>query len=211
MCRSLFFFALFVATVSSSFGLTASKTKQVQSDLRKIGWPLAADGKYGPITRRTVRRFQEGWTFKKLAVDGIAGPNTRRAIKSCLRKGGRASPHFKFSEFKSKGNGEIWVVRRLLSGLEALRKAKGGKPMVIISGYRDPAYNSRLPNAAEDSQHMYGRAADISSSYRASYSFVKRLRKFTGIGRYTCNDIVGHVDVRPGRSRSSPANWYYDC
>lgn len=210
MYRSLLFSLIILANLAFSTGLTKSQTKKVQSDLRKIGWPLAVDGAYGPITKRTVRRFQQGWTFKKLVADGIAGPNTRGAIKSCLSKSGRASPHFKFSEFKSKGNGDIWVKRKLLSGLEALRKAKGGKPLYIISGYRDPAHNKRV-GGAPNSQHMKGTAADFSSSYGASFSFVKGLRKFSGIGRYACNNLVTHVDVRTGSSTSSPAAWTYDC
>lgn len=208
--RTVVFIFIFGALLPLSLCLTDSEVREVQSDLRTIGWPLAVDGQYGPVTERTVKRFQYGWTYKDLTIDGIAGPNTRVAIKSCLSKGGKASPNFKYSEFKSKGNGEILVRRELLRALEALRSAKGGVPLSIISGYRDPDYNTKIGGATY-SQHMYGRAADIPSSYGASYSFVKGLRKFTGIGRYRCNSIVTHVDVRPDRTTTSPANWYYEC
>lgn len=202
---------LFSATFihANAFSLSSSETRTVQSNLKKIGWPISVDGKYGPATTRTVQRFQQGWTYKTLSADGLAGALTRPEIEECVRIGGRASAHFKFSEFKSKGNGDIWVRRELLVGLESLRSAKGGKPLSIISGYRDPAHNKRV-GGADSSQHLYGRAADISQSYGASYSFVKSLKHFGGLGVKKCNNIVTHVDVRPG-SRTSPTKWYYNC
>lgn len=186
-----------------------SVVKSVQSNLRKIGWPIAVDGAYGPQTKEAVRNFQRGWTFKKLAVDGIAGPKTIPQIKSCVKKGGRASAHFKFAEFKSNGNGDIRVDRKLISGLEKLRSAMGNKPMTIISGYRDLQYNRKI-GSSDGSQHIKGNAADISRSYGATVTKVRSLKFFTGYG-IKCGKWVTHVDVRTGRSASSPATWTYPC
>lgn len=206
------YFSLIVLCVGvvAAFTLDSATTQQVQSNLQKIGWPIAVDGDYGPATTAAVRKFQDGWTYKALAVDGAAGSETRPEIEKCVQLGGKASPNFKYSEFKSKGNGDIWVVRDLLFGLEALRSAMGNKPLTIISGYRDPDHNDNVGGASE-SQHLYGRAADIPESYGASYTTVKNLGKFSGIGLKQCNNIATHVDVRTNASPSSPTVWYYSC
>lgn len=55
-----------------------------------------------------------------------------------------------------------WVDGRLaplLDTLETLR-ARWGGPLVVLSGYRTPEYNTRI-GGAKHSQHMEGRAADI--------------------------------------------------
>lgn len=126
-----------------------------------------------------------------------------------MRKGGRASAHFAFREFKSKGNGDIKVNRKLITGLEKLRSAMGNKPMRIISGYRDPAHNKRV-GGASGSQHLTGNAADISQSYGATVSKVKSLKYFTGMG-IKCGKWITHVDVRSAASRFSPVTWAYSC
>ncbi|MFC3996272.1 N-acetylmuramoyl-L-alanine amidase [Nocardiopsis sediminis] len=47
-----------------------------QSRMRERGWPLAADGRYGPRTRGVARAFQ---AEKRLGVDGLIGSATWRA------------------------------------------------------------------------------------------------------------------------------------
>lgn len=202
-------FAFHLPIPALAIPTSRSGVKSVQKDLRTIGWPIAVDGLYGPITKEAVRSFQRGYTFKYLRPDGLAGPKTIPQIKNCVRKGGRASAHFKFREFKSKGNGDIKVNRKLITGLEKLRSAMGNKPMTIISGYRDPAHNRRVGGARE-SQHLKGNAADISQSYGATVTRVKSLRYFTGIG-IKCGKWATHVDVRPNVSPSKPTTWAYSC
>lgn len=51
--------------------------RQVQEALVRMGFALAADGIYGPITEGAVRQFQ---TDKGLTVDGLVGPQTRAAL-----------------------------------------------------------------------------------------------------------------------------------
>eukprot|EP00171_Calliarthron_tuberculosum_P003021 IDg3021t1 len=155
-----------------------------------------------PRYASSVRAFQEGWIFKRLAVDGDAGPSTLPEIARCASNGGYASTNFRFVEFKSNGNGDIRVKRALLLGLEKLR-ARVSRPLSIVSGYRDPAHNRRV-GGASNSQHLYGTAADIPYSY-ATPAVVKSLRAFTGIG-IKCGRWVTHVDVRTG-STSSPVTW----
>lgn len=50
-------------------------------------------------------------------------------------------------------------LRVLAEQLEVLR-AKVGRPVYIVSGYRTPDYN-RSVGGARNSQHVFGRAADI--------------------------------------------------
>lgn len=70
------------------------------------------------------------------------------------------SDHFRVNEFRCKdGTDPVYVDGRLVPILEFVR-SKFGKPVVINSGYRTPAYNKKI-GGAKFSQHMYGRAADI--------------------------------------------------
>lgn len=55
-------------------------TKKIQVELNKLGLaspPLTEDGAYGPLTRETVRKYQED---KGLTADGWAGPETQKAL-----------------------------------------------------------------------------------------------------------------------------------
>lgn len=51
--------------------------RHLQEQLNELGYHLAADGLYGPITEETVKHFQEK---AGLQVDGIAGPITQAEI-----------------------------------------------------------------------------------------------------------------------------------
>jgi len=114
---------------------------------------------------------------------------------------GDLSPHFSASEFRSKPSGDsIHIDHRLVHVLEHIR-ALDGRPLRIVSGYRSPADNARLPNAARASQHMYGRAADIP----AGRCRPAQARAAGAVGIGTKNGWVTHVDVRPG----PPAAWTY--
>jgi hypothetical protein len=88
---------------------------QVQSALG-----LAADGIYGPLTRRAVRRFQRA---HGLTVDGVAGPATLAALgihaKSARRTG------------KSVSSGDAASILARIAACES-----GGDPTAISSGGR---------------------------------------------------------------------------
>lgn len=170
----------------------SASTRAVQQSLRAIGWPLAADGVFGPRTREAVRDFQRGYTFESLGSSGRAGPKTRAALRASAANGGRASEHFTFREFRSKGNGWIKVDRALLQGLERYRRLLG-RPVTIVSGYRDPAHNAAV-GGAPNSQHLFGNAADVPPAL--SLDRVRALRAFSGIGVDAATGLVRHVDVR---------------
>lgn len=116
------------------------------------------DGSFGDRTKEAVSDFQQGFAFYDLLVDGFAGPQTHGALRRCLDSGGSCGEHFRFAEFRSKGNGRIKVHRDLVRGLDHYRKRYG--PTAVVSAYRDPLHNAKV-GGARNSQHLYGNAADI--------------------------------------------------
>lgn len=59
-------------------GARGERVEQLQRDLSRLGYPLAADGVFGAKTDAAVRRFQRE---HGLTADGIVGPKTRAAIE----------------------------------------------------------------------------------------------------------------------------------
>ena len=55
--------------------------RELQNDLRKLGYLLKTDGDFGPVTQKTVRLFQKDKWFK---ADGIVGPKTQEMIARFL-------------------------------------------------------------------------------------------------------------------------------
>lgn len=79
-----------------------------------------------------------------------------------------------------------------------------GRPLFVNSGYRSPEYNAKLDGAAKNSQHLQGKALDISWSglnneTKEEFIRLARARGFRGIGRYSS---FVHIDVGPERSWS---------
>lgn len=111
--------------------------------------------------------------------------------------------HFKPSEF-----GASWPLlsQELLLKLDDLRERLGSR--VLIS----PAPGSLIrPAGGSESQHVYGRAADImipDAPLVAAYNAAREVG-FTGIGVYPLwKPYKGlHVDVRPDRTPGNPALW----
>lgn len=94
---------------------------------------------------------------------------------------------------------EPTVPQKLLQLQQAI-----GRPLKIISGFRDPDHNKRI-DGAEKSQHLHGRAVDVdvsdlSQEERIVLKDYAEQLGFTGIGFYK-NSM--HFDVREG----GPARW----
>jgi zinc D-Ala-D-Ala carboxypeptidase len=187
-------------------------TRDVQQALKDLGWPIEVDGSFGERTKEAVTDFQRGFAFHNLLIDGYAGPQTRAALAGSLWLAGAASPHFKFREFKSKGNGWIKVNRHLIRGLELIRGRYG--PFTPVSGYRDPLHNRKV-GGAPNSQHVYGNAIDAPRSLGLTVPAVRNIGSFSGIGYRQSDGIVVHVDVRhlgpntTGATVSNPTIWKY--
>jgi len=100
----------------------------------------------------------------------------------------------------------VWRADRaaaLAAVFEALRAAAGHRPLRVLSAYRTPAYNARVPGAAPNSQHVKGRALDVAwPPHLAPATFQQiaialaaaRTTPLRGLGIYPWGL---HVDVRP--------------
>jgi peptidoglycan hydrolase-like protein with peptidoglycan-binding domain len=197
---------------------------ELQRRLNALGFPCAVDGVSGPATLTAVARFQLAYGWRSIAVDGVWGPMTLGALSQVESSGGRLSQNFMVNELRSKGDGTTFVHRDLLAGLERLR-AHVGRPLGIVSAWRDPAHNQRV-GGARTSQHTFGaapeltairarlsqgahlhagRAADFNQGYIRLDDCVA-LNLFTGVGHR--NGWVTHVDVRPGNP-ARPTVWRY--
>jgi hypothetical protein len=197
----------------------------MQQQLTAAGFPCGTiDGVNGPATRTAVARFQLAYGWQRITVDGLYGPQTLGAL-SHVQQTGRLSPNFTLAEVRSKGDGTAWVHRDLLAALERLR-THVGRPLSVVSGWRDVAHNRRV-GGARTSQHTYGaspelhaiqsrllpgahlfagRAADFSQGYIRLQDCVN-LRLFSGIGHR--NGWVTHVDLRTNATPANPTVWVY--
>lgn len=180
----------------------------IQRILTAHGFPTGTvDGKMGAQTAAAVRRFQTAFNGGRsnlnwLTIDGVAGPKTQRALLELPH----LSQHFTANECWSKGNGDCYVQRQLLRDLEFVR-LQVGKPLKLVSVYRDPDHNRKVGGATR-SRHLHGDAADISRRYNLLLGRVKRWYKFTGIGYLETSHRVTHVDLRPG-DPAAPRTWTY--
>jgi uncharacterized protein YcbK (DUF882 family) len=72
----------------------------------------------------------------------------------------RIAPNFLLREFACRdGSHEVVLHRELLERLQALRDDLG-RPVIINSGYRNPAHNKAV-GGSPHSYHLRGMAADI--------------------------------------------------
>lgn len=114
----------------------------------------------------------------------------------------RLSPHFVRAEFACKcGCGFDTADAATLEILDAVR-THFGQPVIINSGCRCPAHNAAVGGAA-NSQHVFGRAADIRVRYVGSdlvADWVAANFPTASIGRYA---TFTHIDTRTG----GPARW----
>lgn len=90
-----------------------------------------------------------------------------------------------------------------LTRLQALRDVMNC-PLVPVSGYRCQSHNDSLPGSGKQSQHLYGRAADIrvrDFDAATRHRLIKTVFSlgFTGIG---IGKIELHLDTRPGSAKS---------
>lgn len=173
--------------------------KQIGNALISLGWRIRNSGDLA----KAIEDFQRGWNLgPALSIDGKAGPKTQQALEVSLKrlkaKQGTASEHYSFASFGCGCRGKypdcrrIRVHRALLHALEVYR-AKVGKPISIVSGYRCVRHNASV-GGATSSQHVYGAAADV--GYALTAPVVAKLRVFSGIGRAKSTGKVRHVDVR---------------
>ena len=107
------------------------------------------------------------------------------------------SKNFKAYEFSCKGRGCCSTTKIDSDLVTYVQKIRDhfGKPLVIGSGYRCTTYNSLVENAAKQSKHTMGMAADISIDGVAPAEIAKYAETLgiKGIGLY---DTFVHIDTR---------------
>ncbi len=111
------------------------------------------------------------------------------------------SKNFRVREFACHdGTDTVFIADELVDLLQKIRDHYG-KPVCINSGYRTEVWNKAHGGAAQ-SQHKYGRAADIhieGVTPAALAAYVESIMPSTGgIGIYKS---FTHVDVRANRAR----------
>ncbi len=103
--------------------------------------------------------------------------------------------------FRSRGDqDETLVSLRLIEVLSHLQRMTGGKPLVLLSGYRSPEYNQDLKQkggqVAGGSMHTEGLAADVAFARPELPGLWQKLRALEccGAGLYRKQGFM-HVDV----------------
>jgi hypothetical protein len=97
---------------------------------------------------------------------------------------------------------------------EKLTKDFGKGKLTVYSAYRTPEYNATLPGAAPNSQHIQGRALDVSRGSMGGRSgeqeFLTKAAQdgFVGFGYY---DQFFHIDTGTGRYWGSTPQWFIDA
>lgn len=114
---------------------------------------------------------------------------------------GRLSPHFAAEEFQCPHCLAAIVSPELVRVLEKVRVHLHGH-LRIVSGYRCPRHNAAV-GGAKNSQHMYGRAADLPPG--RVYPGVADHAGAVGLG--ISDGFVTHLDVREGPK----ARWVYSA
>ena len=108
--------------------------------------------------------------------------------------------HFKTKEFQCKDKSEYLLISpELVKVLEKIRNHFNA-PVVINSGYRTPAWNSKV-NGASNSYHCKGMAADIvikGHSSREVAKYADSIMEQGGVIKYT---NFTHIDVREEKYR----------
>jgi peptidoglycan hydrolase-like protein with peptidoglycan-binding domain len=201
-----------------------TQVKWIQQRLVVHGFDVDVDGAFGSGTEAMVEQFQElndiapsgvvaisDYTYNLLKKDPQPVTPAYDGSETEIPEG-YLSKNFKLDEFKCRANGELppegWsesdvqtlgaaptgISSELVERLEQLREMIG-KPINITSGYRTPEYNKKVGGASK-SQHLYGRAADITVSGMSAdrvAELADSLFKDGGLGRYSS---FTHVDVR---------------
>lgn len=155
--------------------------KQKQCLLAYLGYYVGAiDGIWGTLSKTATKAFQKDFG---LTADGICGTETEKALKHAVAYGMTAQEavdepesgdfwedieYFTRDEFKCQCGGKycdgfpVEPDEQLVRNLDKFRKALG-VPVSISSGVRCAQHNANVEGAA-NSQHLYGKAADLHSS-----------------------------------------------
>lgn len=180
--------------------------KQRQNLLAYLGYYVGAiDGIFGSGSREATKAFQRDFFQDESKVDGVCGAETEKALAHAVCYGMPAKKvevttkeettkeatgtfwdeieFFDREEFRCKCGGKYCngfpaePKEQLVRIADQLRKNLG-VPITIVSGLRCPTWN-RIQDGVENSQHMFGEAADI---YAAGKSQLRVETELDAIG-----------------------------
>lgn len=162
----------------------------------KDGKGFTGDGRYIPFF--LVVHLKHDDAFEPKGERPMVEINAYSKAKDGAKK---LSTNFTVKEFACKdGSDAILVAPRLVMLLQTIR-SHFGKAVNINSAYRTAAYNDKV-GGADQSQHCYGTAADISIkgvTPNEIAAFAESLMPdWGGIGTYP---TFVHIDVRETKSR----------
>lgn len=103
--------------------------------------------------------------------------------------------YFKLDEFDCPHCGKNWTDILLIQKLDKLREELGC-PINVLSGYRCSEHN-RAIGGVSNSQHVYGKAADITSN-DLDRLYKLCLKHFKAVGDGRDRGFI-HVDLRDDR------------
>lgn len=120
-------------------------------------------------------------------------------------------PNFTQDELSCHGSGACEMNEAFMDKLQELRDLYG-KPMIVTSGYRSPAYNAKVSGTGTTGPHTTGKAADIAVSGMDAYLLAQLAFKmnFTGIGiSQKGPKRFIHLDMLAPPAFPRPAVWTY--
>jgi len=117
----------------------------------------------------------------------------------------KVAPNFRAREFDCQGSGcctQTPIEEKLVAFLQQIRD-HFGKP-VYVTAYRCRTHNAKVANAASNSYHLYGQAADIHIDGVAPAEIAKYAESIgvLGIGLYETDKdgYFVHIDTRTSKS-----------
>ncbi len=144
--------------------------------------------------------MREKW--KKIAEE-LAELATEQALPAEVLGDGindiNLAQNFRLAEFQCRHCGVVKIDPELVRRLQKMRD-EIGQPLIINSGYRCETHN-RAIGGAKDSQHLYGRAADVSCpsiQVGRLHTIAEKYFPDGGVGKYA--GFV-HVDTRGTKAR----------
>jgi uncharacterized protein YgiM (DUF1202 family) len=207
---------IYASLLKRSAYVKNNAVKELQEALQDAGYYGGkADSIYGQLTAAAVAALQAA---KSLPVTGIADDATVATVNQIVQTivplppvtAAPQTEHFKVSEFACKDGSAVPVeyygnLYKLMLLLEEVRAECGGKPMIIVSGYRSPEYNEKLRaksnNVAKNSQHLTASAADVripGVSIAKLYAAADKINQNGGVGKYS---TFAHIDPRGYKAR----------
>lgn len=188
--------------------------KQRQHLLAYLGYYTGAiDGDWGSGSRAACAAFQRD---SGITVDGVSGPETDQALRYAVANDLlKQEPtedtsetyweeirFFDREEFRCKCGGKYCNGYPAQMRQEVVRIAEEarvhfGRPALVVSGLRCREWN-RIQGGVENSQHMYGEAADLQIPGVTAQRLLAFLQTKPIRYAYAINDINVHFDVEKG-------------